>query len=277
MKSCNAILAMLAGLLLGASCVTARANAPTRLRAPPGLLEKVGFNQQLGAQVPLDTMFRDADGHPRALRDLLHGKPVLLVPGYFSCTNLCSVVRSGVAYAVTGSGLQPGRQFDLLLVSIDPAETSHTAAMAQRQDGDAHPRAFVANWHYLTGTAAASEAVMRSIGFRYFHDSRNGQFDHDAGIVLLSPQGRVTQYLFGVKFAPETLRLALVDASAGKIGNIVDHFLLLCCDYDPSTGRYSMVIHRVMQVLGVATVITLILLILLLLRSERRRREREAT
>ncbi|HEV7121970.1 MAG TPA: SCO family protein [Rhodanobacter sp.] len=251
------------------------AGQPTTLRAPAQLLEKVGFTQQLGAQVPLDAEFHDDDGRMVQLRDLLNDKPTLLVPGYFSCTNLCSVVRVGVANAIAGSGLQPGKQFNVVLVSIDPADTPKTAAMARRQDAGAHANAFVQRWHYLTSNRDASAALMRSIGFRYFHDTRNGQYDHDAGIVLLSPQGKVTQYLFGVKFVPETLRLALVNASQGRIGSIVDHFLLLCCNYDASTGRYSLVIHRVMQALGIATVVTLLLLIVLLRRSEQHRRRAE--
>jgi protein SCO1/2 len=263
------VLAWTAGL------ASAWAGAPTTLRAPPGLVEKVGFDQLPGAQVPLDTVFRDAAGRPLHLGDLLHHKPTLLVPGYYGCQNLCSVVRAGVAHAVARSGLQPGKQFNVVLVSIDPQETSRTAATTRQNDITMYPDAGVSSWHYLTGTAAASAALMRDIGFRYLYDPRNGQFDHDAGIVLLSPQGRVTQYLFGVKFAPETLRLALVNASHGKIGNVVDHFLLLCCDYDPSTGRYSLVIHRVMQALGVATVLTLVALILLLRRSEQRRRREQ--
>lgn len=273
MKSLKRILAC--ALLCIAGIAGARAGAPTTLRAPPGLLDKVGIEQMPGAQVPLDTVFRDTGGHELRLGDLLQGKPTLLVPGYYGCQNLCSVVRAGVAHAVARSGLQPGKQFNVVLVSIDPQETSTTAATARTNDATLYPDAGVSRWHYLTGTGAASADLMRDIGFHYLYDPRNGQYDHDAGVVLLSPQGRVTQYLFGVKFAPETLRLALVDASQGRIGNIVDHFLLLCCDYDPSTGRYSLVIHRVMQVLCVATVLTLVALILLLRRIERRRRREQ--
>jgi len=262
-------------LLWIAGVASAMAGEPTALRAPPGLLDKVGIEQMPGAQVPLDTEFRDAEGRLLHLGDLLHDKPTLLVPGYYGCQNLCGVVRAGVAHAVARSGLQPGRQFNVVLVSIDPQETPVTAATARQNDSTLYPDAGVSRWHYLTGTAAASATLMRDIGFRYLYDPRNGQYDHDAGVVLLSPQGRVTQYLFGVKFAPETLRLALVHASEGRIGNVVDHFLLLCCDYDPSTGRYSLVIHRIMQALGTATVLTLIALILLLRRSEQRRRRRE--
>jgi len=234
-------------------------------------LDAVGFDQHLGAQAPLDGAFRDADGASVRLRDLLDGKPALLVPGYFGCVNLCGIVRAGVAHAVAQSGFAPGDQFNVLLVSIDPRETPADARTAQRNDALAHPNADVAHWHYLTGGATASETLMRSIGFRYRYDPRNGQYAHAAGIVVLGPQGKLAQYLFGVQFPARTLRLALVGASQGRIGNVVDRLLLLCCDYDPSTGRYSLMIHRVMQGLGLATALVLAGLILILRRSELRR------
>ncbi|HET7662731.1 MAG TPA: SCO family protein [Rhodanobacteraceae bacterium] len=265
---------------LVACTVVAAANAiagqPTHLRAPPHLLDKVGFVQKLGAQVPLQTTFRNAHGTQVRLGDLLDGKPTLLVPGYFSCINLCSIVRTGVANAVAASGLAPGKQFNVVLVSINPDDTPRTAATTQTNDAVGHRDAHVPRWHYLVGSRQASAALMRSIGFRYLFDKRNGQYDHDAGIVLLTPQGKVSQYLFGVKFAPETLRLGLVQASHGKIGNLVDHFLLLCCNYDPSTGRYSLVIHRVMQLLGTLTAVLLIGVIAYLRHREKRARKGES-
>jgi protein SCO1/2 len=245
--------------------------ADTTLRAPADLRSQVGFDQELGAQLSLGTGLIDANGASIHLRDVMNGKAALLVPGYYGCVNLCSVVRAGVAHAVARSGLRPGSDFEVLLLSVDPHEGPADASTAQHNDAARHPGADIIRWHYLTGTPAASAAIMRSIGFRYFFDTRNGQYDHDMGIVLLSPQGRVTQYLFGAQFEPRTLRLALVSASQGRIGNLVDHFLLMCCDYDPATGRYSMVIRQVMQALGIATVLTLAGLILVLRRSEVKR------
>ncbi|MGN6313420.1 MAG: SCO family protein [Rhodanobacteraceae bacterium] len=247
------------------------AQTQTHLRAPPDLLQRVGFDQNLGRQVPLDARFREANGASVSLRDLLHNRPTLLVPGYFDCRNICGVVRSGVANAVRRSGLEPGDQFNVVLVSIDPEETPADAHTAQSNDVLAHPRAGVAHWHYLTGAQADIAPLMRAIGFRYFLDRRDGQYAHATGIVLLTPDGRVTQYLFGVQFAPETLRLALVDASRGKIGNIVDRLVLLCCAYDVSTGRYTLLIHRVMQGLGITTALALCGWILVLRRGESRR------
>jgi protein SCO1/2 len=258
-------------LAIGLLVSSGFAAADTTLRAPADLRSQVGFDQELGAQVPLGAGLLDANGASVHLRDLMDGKAALLVPGYYGCVNLCSVVRAGVAHAVARSGLRPGSDFEVLLVSVDPHEGPAAASTAQHHDAAQHPGADISRWHYLTGTGAASAAIMRSVGFRYFFDTRNGQYDHDVGVVLLSPQGKVTQYLFGAQFEPRTLRLALVSASQGRIGNLVDHFLLMCCDYDPATGRYSMVIRRVMQTLGIATALALAGLVLLLRRSELQR------
>ncbi|HJP98786.1 MAG TPA: SCO family protein [Rhodanobacteraceae bacterium] len=258
-------------MLLMCVAGTCFASTQTHVRAPPDLLQRVGFDQDLGAQVPMDGTFRDAHGQPVTLGALADGRPTLLVPGYFHCANLCGIVRAGVANAVRASGFVPGKQFNVVLVSIDPRDTPKSALATQRNDAFAHPGAHVSGWHYLTGPEATSAALMRSIGFRYFYDSRNGQFDHAAGVVLLTPQGKVSQYLFGVKFPARTLRLGLVHASGNHIGNIVDQVLLLCCRYDASTGRYTLVIHRVMQGLGIATVLLLVGFLLVLRRMERRR------
>ncbi|MGH8212014.1 MAG: SCO family protein [Rhodanobacteraceae bacterium] len=260
---CAAFVVMMAN-----ACIAQPQSLP---RPPPDLLQRVGFDQNLGAQVPLDAGFHDASGKPVRLRELLDGKPALLVPGYYTCRNLCGAVRAGVANAVRRSGLIPGEQFNVLLVSVDPQDSAASARTAQSNDELAHPDANVGDWHYLSGAQSAITPLMRSIGFRYFLDARNDQYAHAAGIVLLTPQGHVSQYLFGVQFAPETLRLALVNASRGNVGNIVDRLLLLCCDYDAGTGRYTVTIDRVMQGLGIATALILIGGIAWLRRAERRR------
>ena len=258
-------------LAIGLLLANGFAGADTTLRAPADLRSQVGFDQELGAQLPLDTGLREANGASVQLRDVMHGKAALLVPGYYGCVNLCSVVRAGVAHAIVRSRLRAGSDFEVILLSVDPREGPADASTAQRNDAAQHSGADIMRWHYLTGAPAASTAVMRSIGFRFFFDTRNGQYDHDVGVVLLSPRGKVTQYLFGAQFEPQTLRLALVDASQGHIGNLVDHLLLMCCDYDPATGRYSVVIGWVMQALGIATVLALAGFIMLLRRAEAHR------
>lgn len=248
----------------------AHCGARQKLPPPPGLLARIGFDQHLGERIPLGLVFRDAQGKTRRLGAALGGRPTLLVPGYYRCENLCDVVRAGVAQAVAASGFIPGEQFNLVLFSIDPRESPTDAAAAQRTDAAANPRARVSRWSYLTGTRTGVSALTRAIGFRYFLDPRNGQYAHAAGIVLLSPQGAITQYLPGVEFAPLSLRLALVNASRGRIGTILDRLLLVCCDYDASTGRYSLLISRVLQALGLLTAATLAGLLFFLWRAERR-------
>ena len=262
-------------LLLAANACLA-ATPASHVRAPPDLHQRVGFDQELGAQVPLNATFHDASGKAVHLRDLLRGKPVLLVPGYFTCRTLCSVVRTGVANGVRGSGFTPGKQFDVLLVSIDPNETSADARNAQRMDAANHPGAGVARWHYLTGEQSSIAPVMHSIGFRYMFDARSDQFDHATGIVVLTPKGKVSQYLFGVTFPAETLRLALVNASDGHVGTLIDRLVLLCCQYDTSSGRYTLTIHRIMQGLGISFAVVLAGFVVFLRRSETQRKRREA-
>lgn len=253
------------------ACRICTAQAPASVRAPANLLSRVGFDQELGAQVPMQTILRRSNDTSTTLRTLLHGKPTILVPGYFGCPNLCEAVRAGVAHAITRTGFTAGNQFNVVLVSIDPREDATSAAATQHQDAKAFPHANVDQWHYVTGSKTAIGAVASAIGFRYLFDPRNDQFDHPAGIVLLTSSGKISQYLFGVAFAPKALRLALVEASHGEIGNVVDRLLLLCCNYDATTGRYTIAIHRVMQGLGIGfAMLAGAWLILLLRRDEKK-------
>lgn len=238
------------------------------LTAPANLHSVVTFDQRIGSQIPLDLSFRDAHGRRVLLGSLLQNRPTILVPGYYQCTNLCSFVRAGVASAVRQSRLAP-RSFNVVLLSIDPGEGPAEASATQREDAHAHPDAAVTSWHYLTGDSGDIAALTRAIGFSYLFDPRNRQYDHGAGIVILTPAGTISQYLFGVQFAAQTLRLALVDASRGHLGTVVDRLLLMCCDYDPSTGRYSLMISRVLQVLGTLTALALAVLVIVLRRAER--------
>lgn len=259
------------GLPVLAICACNAVAAAAGLRAPANLASKVGFDQELGAQVPMQVLLQDVHGAAVPLRTLLGGKPAVLVPVYYRCRNLCDVVRAGIARAVAASGLRPATDFRVLLLSFDPREGPLDAGAAQHEDAAANTAAGVQNWQYLTGSPSAIGAVMDSIGFRYFFDARDGQFAHGAGAVILSPQGRTTQYLFGVQFSAQTLRLALVNAVHGRIGTVLDEFILFCCNYDASRGRYSLAIQGVMRALGVLTALLLGLLIVALLRAESKR------
>jgi protein SCO1/2 len=229
-------------------------------RAPPppvDLDQRVGFDQHLGAPVPLDARFADADGRPVDLRTLAGGKPLLLALGYYRCPNLCDVVLNGMAHSLARLDLEPGRDFEVAFVSIDPAETAADARHARAMLARMHPQARVPRWHFLTGDKGSIDALATAIGFRYFYDARLQQYAHAAGLVAITPNGKVAQYFFGVSWPPASLRLALVDASQGRLGNLVDRLVLLCCGYDPTTGRYSLAIGRTMQALGVAFVLAL--------------------
>jgi protein SCO1 len=252
---CLSLVAFL-GALIGPPAHTAW-SAAVPVPPPPDLPQRVRFEQRLGAQLPLEAFFRDSRGTRLQLREVLAGRPTVLVLGYFRCTNLCNLVRAAVAQAVVGSALRPGEQFNVVLLSIDPRESPSDAAAAQRSDAQAHPGAHVAQWRYLTGTAAASANVASALGFHDLFDARTGQYAHAAGIAVVSGKGRVTQYLLGVGFSALTLRLALVSASQGHIGSLVDQLVLLCCAYDASTGHYSLLINRVLQGMCLLTVLTL--------------------
>lgn len=238
--------------LLPMAALATRAPPP-----PPDLDQRAGFDQHLGAQLPMQVRLRNAAGKPVDLRTLAGGKPLLLALGYYRCPNLCDVVLNGMAHTLASLDLVPGRDFEVVFVSIDPDETPadarHTQAMLERM----HPDARVPQWHLLTGDAPAVGALARAIGFRYFFDPKLGQYAHAAGLVAITPDGHVAQYFFGLSWPPASLRLALVGASQGRLGSLVDRLVLLCCGYDPTTGRYSVTIGRVMRVLGVAFVLAL--------------------
>lgn len=245
------------------------------LPPPTDLAQRAGFDQRLGAQVPMDLPFREADGRRVSLAALAHDRPLLLALGYYNCPNMCGAVLLGMAQSAAAMPLQPGRDYEVVFVSIDPRDTQALAARKQGEIARAMPDAHVGAWHFLTGDTASVHALAQAIGFRYFYDPRNDQFAHAAGIVVLSGKGRMAQYMFGVRYPPRSLRLALVGASAGQLGSLVDQLVLLCCGYDPTTGRYSLLIGRVMQIFGVGFALLLAGLLWWLFRRGRRRR-REA-
>lgn len=257
-------------ILLVLATVSAAVAAPP----PPGdLHRRAGFDQRLGARVPTDLAFRDAAGRRVDLAQVAAGRPLLLAMGYFHCPNLCDAVLTGMGQGVAGMKLKPGEDFEVAFVSIDPHETPADAARRRDELAAQVSAAHARRWHWLTGSPHAIRTLATAIGYRYFYDPSIGQYAHAAGVVVLDPRGTVDQYLFGVRYRPHALRLALVGASAGHVGNLVDQLVLLCCGYDPTTGRYSLVIGRVMRVAGIGTVLLLALLIGVL--AWRRRRAGE--
>jgi len=220
---------------------------------PPADLDaRAGFDQHLGTQLPLQTSLRNAEDRAASLGDRLHGHPAIMALGYFECRHLCDTVMQSMAHAVARAGLQPGRDVEVIFLSIDPREGTDAAARARERVGRSDPRTSAGQWQFLRATPGALQAITRPLGFRYFRDARLGEYIHPSGLVVITPDGRIAQYLFGVEYQPQALRLAVVDASRGTLGSWTDRLVLLCCGYDPSTGRYSLLIGKLMRVLGVA-------------------------
>jgi protein SCO1/2 len=238
--------------------------------ALPAPLRGIGFDQNIDQHVPLDTVFRDESGASVRLGDYFGRRPVVLVFAYFDCPMLCTQVINGLSSALGVLTLVPGKDFEIVTVSFNPRDTPASAAAKKavyleryKQPGAA------ASWHFLTGDQPSIERLTGAAGFRYAWDEDTKQFAHPSGIVVLTPDGRLARYLFGIEYGPRDLRYAIVEASAGKVGTPVDSLLLYCFHYDPMTGRYGLVIMRVMRLAGAATVLALGAFILIMLRRER--------
>ncbi len=235
-------------------------------------LDEIGFDQRLGEQVPLDAAFRDDAGRPVRLGDLLQGKPAVLVMLYYKCTMLCPLLLDGLVRALKPITFDAGKEFNVIAVSINPRETPTVAANRKELYVERYGRPGApAGFRFLTGEEPAIRALAKSVGFRYREEkNRQDEFSHAAGIVLLTPQGKVARYYYGVEFSPRDLRLGLVEASHGTIGSPVDQVLLLCYHYDPTTGKYGIVILNVIRLAGFATVVCLGSFIVVMMRRDRR-------
>jgi protein SCO1/2 len=255
------LLALLAGPAAAAGVEDAR----------PRALRDIGFDQRLGERVPGELAFRDDAGREVRLGDYLAGgKPVVLSLNYYACPMLCTVTLNGLAGAMKAISMDAGREFQVLTVSFDATETPALAAEKKKQYVERYGRpTAAAGWHFLTGDQASIDALTKAVGFRYAWDAETRQWAHPAGIIVLTPDGRIARYLYGIEYAPRDLRLALVEAASGRIGNVVDQAILFCYKYDPTTGRYGAAIMRVVRTGGVVTVIALATFILAMLRRER--------
>jgi protein SCO1 len=229
---------------------------PANVR-PPGL-KNVGIEQHLNQQIPPDLSFRDETGKAVQLRDYFGKKPMILNLVYYQCPMLCGEVLSGLESALRVLKFDVGKEFDVLTVSFDPKETPEMAAAKKAEYLRRYGRPSAAQgWHFLTGPATSIDALTKAAGFQYQYDSKSGQFAHATAIVLLTPEGKIAQYYYGVEFAPKDLRLGLIQASQNKIGTVVDQVLLYCYHYDPDTGKYGAIISRVLQLAAGATVLIL--------------------
>jgi protein SCO1/2 len=236
----------------------------------PAPLREIGFDQHLDQPLPLDVVFNDESGRRVRLAEFFGTRPVVLVFAYFDCPMLCTQVINGLLTALSVLALEPGKDFEILTVSFNPRDTPASAAAKKRVALERYQRpGGSAAWHFLTGDQPSIDRLTRAAGFRYVWDAATGQFAHPTGIMVTTPDGRLARYLFGIEYGPRDLRFALVDASAGKVGNPVDILLLSCYHYDPLTGRYGLVIMRLLRVVAAASALTLASLIVVMLRQER--------
>lgn len=243
------------------------------LAAPGEVLQAVRIDQRLGAMVPLDLAFRDEAGQAIRLSECVSGKPTVLSLVYYECPNLCTEVLNGMVKGFEGLPFQVGREFNVVSVSINPEDTPVLAAKKRSTYLKRYGNAPQSGWRFLTGEEDAIRRLANAVGFHYAYDSELKQYAHPGAIVVLTPQGRIARYLFGIDYDPRDLRLGLQEASANRIGSPVDRFLMRCYTFDPKTGRYSLALLNLLRVAGLGTLLMLGLLIHRLLRSERKRKE----
>jgi protein SCO1/2 len=237
------------------------------------LTEDIGLDQKLNTQVPLDLVFIDEHGHRVRLGDYFHdGQPVILSCVYFRCPMLCTQVLNGVLKSTNAMSLQMDKDYTVVSISIDPRETTEMAAAKKETYAKSYRRPGAEQgWHFLTGDQASIDALTQAVGFRYQYDPRSDQFMHASGIMVLTPDGKLSRYYYGIDYPPRDLRLGLVESSQRRIGTPVDQVLLLCFHYDPLTGRYGLVIERVIRIAGLATLVAMGLFLTRMYVLERRR------
>jgi len=240
--------------------------APSANVKPPGLTN-VGLEQRLNAQVPADLAFRDETGKPVKLGEYFGKRPLILSLVYFRCPMLCNEVLAGVEGSLKAISFNPGQDFDVLTVSFDPKDTPESATEKKAEMLKHYKRDGAAGgWHFLTGSQESIDALTKAVGFQYQYDNTTDQFAHTTGLMILTPDGKVAQYYYGVNFPPRDVRLGLIQASQGKIGTLADQVLLYCYHYDPKTGKYSAMINRIIQLGGGLTILSIGAVVLVLLR-----------
>jgi len=235
----------------------------------PELLKQVSIDQKLNETIPLNLTFRDENGAPVRLAQFFGKKPVILTLVYYNCPNLCTQVLNGVESGLKELPMDIGKQFDVVTISIDPTDSHVLAKVKQEMYVGMYGRPGAAQgWHFLTGDEPQIKRLADAVGFRYAYDPNTKQFAHYSGIMLLTPEGKISRYFYGIQYPSRDLRLGLVEASEGKIGTPADQILLFCYHYDPSTGKYGLLISHVIQAGGALTVLILGIAILLLFRGE---------
>jgi len=257
------LVAALLGMTGWSSSLSAQAMDPppsgmVNANETPALLKDIGIDQRLDAPLPLSLPFVDEAGRAVRLGDFFGKRPVILALVYYNCPMLCTQVLNGMVGSLNTLSLAAGEDFDVVLVSFDPRERPENARASKEAylTRYKHPAAS-AGWHFLTGREPETRALAQAVGFRYRYDSQLDQFAHASAIYVATPDGRLARYFYGIEYAPRDLRLALVEASAGKIGTPVDQILLFCFHYDPALGKYGAAVVNLVRLVGLLTVLAI--------------------
>lgn len=268
---------LLASLALIALSVTSiRAQNPDGMAEPgqptsarPGLLSKIAIDQRIGQQIPLDLPFVDDSGRPATLGHYFGKRPVVLALVYYECPMLCTQVLNGLVSALGTMNLQAGRDFDVVAVSFNPKEGPGLASQKKANYVQRYGRPDTANgWHFLTGPQESIARLTGAVGFKYAFDENIQQFAHGAAIEVLTPEGLIARYFYGIDFSPRDLRFGLVEASSGHLGTVVDDVLLFCYHYDPATGKYGASVLALVRIAGIAFILALAIFLTVNLRRE---------
>jgi protein SCO1 len=238
----------------------------------PGVLADVGFDQRLNEQLPLDATFFDEDRQTVPLGKYFGTRPVVLAFAYYECPMLCTQILNGLTSSLRVLTESVGREFDVVVISFDPRETPILAAAKKKSYVDRYGRPESEHgWHFLTGDEASIRRVTDAAGFRYAWDAKTLQYAHASGIIVTTPDGRLSRYFFGIEYAPRDVKFALIESSAGRIGSAIDRLLLYCYHYNPETASYALVAMNTVRVGGAVTLVALIGFVAIALKKEQRR------
>jgi protein SCO1/2 len=249
MKTRRLVLALL--LVLDTLGASARALSPNELK-------RIGYDQHIGQQISRDLRFQDSDQGTVALGDLWKTKPTLLVPGYFHCPMLCTLINDGLIESLQELRFDVGRDFNIINVSIDPNETPSVAAARKKEYLTRYGRpGAAAAWHFVTGDRQTIVQLASEAGFRFQYDPVSHEYAHPSGFLVLTPEGKISRYFFGVNYDPKELRSALVAAAKGESGGVISQLILLCYHYNPITGKYGALVLNILRGLALTTVLLL--------------------
>lgn len=238
----------------------------------PAPLQRVSFDQRLGESIDLSLTFNDENGDEVRLGELIRDRPVALVLVYHGCPMLCSMSTQGLVTSLKALEMSASNEFDVLVVSFDPEDTPELARNAKAKILTDYARpGSESGWHFLTGEQESIDALTEAVGFHYTRDEETGEFAHAAGLTILTPDGTISRYLYGIEYPARSLRLAFIESAEGQIGNLVDQAILFCYRYDPATGTYSAATMNVVRLAGALTVLAIVVVVFRTVRRERRR------